>query len=552
MNLHRIAREWYKPDIQSTPELTNWEASFDGGADWVPGTLVGGELMWLVQGPDFDPAENSDPGVTATTIVATTYPQVRAVDNPEVIVRTPPKIRLLGPVPVPRPEVLVTLPGIVTQMQGQVAAAEAAVAAAGTATDATVADKVTNGAATGAALNARYATVITAKPGETPAATRSRINGALASGFSRVYRFAGDFSVNGPIAVPSGVTIDAQDATFTLVAGAYSNLLVNAATLANTRTIYAAMTSGSAVLTAAGTDMSTPDVGPFAAGLVGKPVVVQGAGSAGAPLVTTVASYQSATQITLAANAATTVTGQYATVGARDSGITVIGGTWTRAAGNNNWGSQGHYLTHTMRFRHIDGLRIIRPTFNGSNGKYAVNAGDCTAVLVDAPYAPLHNSDLVHINGPAEKVIIRSAMSDSINDDAVSLTAGDSTGALDRVRDTAGDITNVSVETVKSKVVTGTSSALKIIAGKTMDGSADYKVTGIRGSNLSGPTKTAAVVFIGDATGGRYDDIDVHGITSLGIQDGSTAGTVVLVHGGSVGRIGVHGVTTGPGDKDVV
>jgi hypothetical protein len=71
-----------------------------------------------------------------------------------------------------------------------------------------------------------------------------------------------------------------------------------------------AMTSASAVLTSA--------IGPFSAGQVGKVACVKGAGAAGATLLTTVASYQSPTQVTLSATAGTTVSGAEAAVGTDD------------------------------------------------------------------------------------------------------------------------------------------------------------------------------------------------------------------------------------------
>lgn len=61
----------------------------------------------------------------------------------------------------------------------------------------------------------------------------------------------------------------------------------------------ASITSGAAVLTATGAS--------FASGDVGKQIYVSGAGTGGAPLVTTIAGYTSATQVTLTANAATTL-----------------------------------------------------------------------------------------------------------------------------------------------------------------------------------------------------------------------------------------------------
>lgn len=61
----------------------------------------------------------------------------------------------------------------------------------------------------------------------------------------------------------------------------------------------AAMTSGSAVLTSETAEFSTADVG--------KAVQVEGASAANGTLITTIASYQSATQVTLSAVATATV-----------------------------------------------------------------------------------------------------------------------------------------------------------------------------------------------------------------------------------------------------
>lgn len=74
-----------------------------------------------------------------------------------------------------------------------------------------------------------------------------------------------------------------------------------------------AMTSASGVLTAAS--------GPFVSGDVGKPILVAGAGSAAGrvTLVTTIASYQSSTQVTLTAVAVATVSNAWAVYGTDDT-----------------------------------------------------------------------------------------------------------------------------------------------------------------------------------------------------------------------------------------
>jgi len=93
--LSRLGREYYKVEIVTVPQLANWEISFDRGDTWTPmsydtGTNV---VSVLVSGPDFVP-----PGgdiIVSSSITASVMPYIRAVDNPEVIVRTLPKIDLV-------------------------------------------------------------------------------------------------------------------------------------------------------------------------------------------------------------------------------------------------------------------------------------------------------------------------------------------------------------------------------------------------------------------------------------------------------------------------
>lgn len=83
MNLDPAAREWYALEITTTPAVSGWEASFNGGASYLASTAVGsdGFFRWLVAGPDADPA-----GATVLPL-GRTRPMIRATDNPEVIVR---------------------------------------------------------------------------------------------------------------------------------------------------------------------------------------------------------------------------------------------------------------------------------------------------------------------------------------------------------------------------------------------------------------------------------------------------------------------------------
>lgn len=92
MHLHRRAREWYTTTVDTDPALTAWEASFDYGVTYHPGAPVAGsddEWQWLVAGPEADPTG-------AVVVGRSVTPEVRAVDNPEILVREAPAIRLVG------------------------------------------------------------------------------------------------------------------------------------------------------------------------------------------------------------------------------------------------------------------------------------------------------------------------------------------------------------------------------------------------------------------------------------------------------------------------
>lgn len=91
MQLHHLAREYYTLLIDTVPEISTWEASFDGGATWVPGEHQGLKTMrWLLAGADADPTG-------ATVISAKVMPMIRVADNPEIVVRSAPTIFYSGP-----------------------------------------------------------------------------------------------------------------------------------------------------------------------------------------------------------------------------------------------------------------------------------------------------------------------------------------------------------------------------------------------------------------------------------------------------------------------
>jgi hypothetical protein len=134
-------------------------------------------------------------------------------------------------------------------------------------------------------------------------------------------------TIGGNLLAPDIVIPAGSDVSAGLVASIYSSVALKLAdwfgftanvkaygAKGDTQSVYGAVTitSGQAILGIATASFSASDVG--------KAIKVQGAGTAGATLVSTIASYQSAMQVTLANNAGTTVsTSQLVTWGTDDT-----------------------------------------------------------------------------------------------------------------------------------------------------------------------------------------------------------------------------------------
>lgn len=86
--------DYYTLTITTTPPLSGWEASFDGGTTWIAGVLKVGTTdtwQWLLAGPQV-----AVPG-SAHVIPNDLEPLIRAVSNPQVFVRKAPYIALTIP-----------------------------------------------------------------------------------------------------------------------------------------------------------------------------------------------------------------------------------------------------------------------------------------------------------------------------------------------------------------------------------------------------------------------------------------------------------------------
>lgn len=154
----------------------------------------------------------------------------------------------------------------------------------------------------------------------------------------------------------------------------------------------AAMTSSSAVLTSATAGFETADVG--------KVIAVPGAGAAGAALVTTIASRQSATQVTLTATASTTVSGKRAQWGtdstaaiqaAADAAFAAGGGTVLVPRGN-------YYANFTI------GSKVVVQG-EGQASRITAKPGTSTAVIgtVQAANSYFYAVNYLQVDGNRER-----------------------------------------------------------------------------------------------------------------------------------------------------
>ena len=159
-----------------------------------------------------------------------------------------------------------------------------------------------------------------------------------------------------------------------------------------------------ASIAASATALTSPSA-PFSAGDVGKAIVVAGAGSAGAKLSTTIATFVSATEVTLAASAGTSVTNNGATWGT-DCAAALQSALDTLA--NANGGTlviDGQYFLGAGVSRNFGGVANgIRVIGTGSNSALYVCCPADQAALTIANAQQLSFESFYFIGTPDERV----------------------------------------------------------------------------------------------------------------------------------------------------
>lgn len=125
----------------------------------------------------------------------------------------------------------------------------------------------------------------------------------------------------------------------------------------------------------ASTDVFTSATADFVLGDVGSTVIVEGAGVAGAALVTTIASFTNSTTVVLAANASTTVTNAQTSIGFTGEGY-AVNDTVTVTQGGANYGTVKVLTVGTS------GQVLTAQVVSGSQGTgYAVADGLATVAV---------------------------------------------------------------------------------------------------------------------------------------------------------------------------
>ncbi|MBQ1027357.1 hypothetical protein [Micromonospora sp. C95] len=221
------------------------------------------------------------------------------------------------------------------------------------------------------------------------------------------------------------------------------------------------------------------------------------------------------------------------TDGGRDANITVIGGSWVRAA---DVGGSGTDL-HTLCFRRVDHLVLQGLTVKTSGDKYAISLGDVTDATVTRIQFEVR-SDGVHIQGPAARTRVI-AIRGVTGDDTVAITPRD----WQSYDDVSGPVTDTLIEDID---VVSAAALVKVLGGSPDTAALRTTVRGVAGLAHNN------VIWIGDdtaewrTTGGRVDELTVEQVAATTVPGRH----VVFLNGSSVGRVQLRGLTFADSEAD--
>lgn len=360
-----------------------------------------------------------------------------------------------------------------------------------------------------------------------PAATgvndTAAINAVLSANAGKriVGRPGSVYRTSAPLVVGSGTTLDMTGCTVNLLTGSNCNSLQNAAIGTVRRVKDAVTTAASTTITSA--------TAAFVAGDVGKTIVVHGAAAGGNTLTTTISAVTNGTTAVLAVAASVSISNTYAAIGNRDAGIAVIGGTWTRASGNG--AAAAGWDRHALRFRHIDGFRLLNVNVTTLDGKYAVTVGDMNNVEIQGiDFASA--SDGVHIQGPMSRVLVDRIRGATV-DDTVAITPRDWT-AYD---DVFGNVTDVTVTDIMS--VSTAACNFKVLGGSPATFARRVSARGIYGSANNNAMILGDDTAQANTTGGLVDELSVEQV-HCSVPNGQS---IAYINGVNMRRMRLQGIT---------
>jgi hypothetical protein len=332
------------------------------------------------------------------------------------------------------------------------------------------------------------------------------------------------------VVYPPGGTVGTLTATLSDKGGQVYNVRAYGATGDSLYAVNGAVTSGTAALTAAG----------FVSADVGRTVVVQGAGAAGGPLTTTVSAVASSTSVTMAANAATTVTNAIVTITRTDDtaafAAAIAAPFASAGAGGPVLVPPGNYgvelvnlnLTGT-RLIGQSAARLVKKNPSGNQTIIQVSSPDCVVEGVTLVGTGVTNTQCVLIGTLAERAVVRNCRFVQAHGYGVRFSGPGGPSDV-RVTDNLFWGSGYGVSTV------GTNTSARVtIAGNTFDGNNDPNAWDGVGIDTPGATPFTAygmsrLVISGNLVRG-YNAGQAnanHGIAVSNVQGASITGNTVV------------------------
>lgn len=210
--------------------------------------------------------------------------------------------------------------------------------------------------------------------------------------------------------------------------------------------------------------------------------------------------------------------------GARDSNVTIIGGTWTRDATVSD--------AHLIELHRIDRVRVKDARVTTLHGKYGITISDGTDFIIRDITGSAYSS-IVQVQGPLSRGLIEN-ISGSATDDFVAVGARDY-AAYEKTAG-GGDVTSIVIRNLTC--TSSTKAICHVFAG------VGVKVRDVLIDGVFGTTTGPAVSISEDTLDANTVGLDVDGITVRNVNPtaiGAAYGAV-LINGAGAKGIVIDGV----------